>query len=303
MARRKSFLWLLRDSKVRSAYLFISIPFLLILIFRIIPVFVSLIISLCDYNMIMSPKYIGFYNFKRLFLEDEIFLKSLANTAYYTLFTVPLTIICSLAVAVILSQKWFWGRNIFRALYFTPVVTSMTAVSLVFSWMYDPSFGILNRLLEIIGLPTQKWLADPKLAMPCIIAMSIWKGLGYDMVLYLSGFSSIPSSLYEAARIDGASPFQEFWYITLPLSKFITFFLIIMGVIGSFQVFDQVYMMTGGGPVNATVVVIYFIWARAFRDLRMGYASSAAWVLFLILVTFTVLQMTFSKSRGLVEYY
>ena len=302
MILRKGFFRLFQDSKIRSAYLFISVPFLLIFIFRIIPVFVSLILSLCDYNMVTFPKYIGFSNYVRLFLEDDIFLKSLINTGYYTLFTVPLTIIFALIVAVILNQRWFQGKNVFRALYFTPVVTSMTAVSLVFSWIYDPSFGILNRALEVIGLPAQKWLADPKLAMPCIIAMSIWKGLGYDMVLYLSGFSSIPSSLYEAARIDGASPFQEFRYITWPLSKFVTFFLIIMGVIGSFQVFDQVYMMTGGGPVNATIVVIYFIWARAFRDLRMGYASSAAWVLFLILVIFTALQMNFSKSRGLVEY-
>ena len=278
----------LRDPKVRVAYLFIAVPTLLVLIFRFIPVFVSFQLSFLDYDIINPSKFVGIKNYSTL-MDDKIFWLSLKNVFYYVAGTIPVSIILGLLLAVAVYAKWFKGREIMRAIYFIPVIISMTVVSLVFSWIYNPSYGMLNLILSSLGLPTVLWLG-PKLAMPMVIIMSIWKNLGYYMVIYLAGLTSIPPQLYEAAELDGATKFQQFKSVTIPLLIPVTSFLSVLGIIGAFQVFDQIYVLTSGGPMYKTSIIIYYIWQNAFQLLKMGYASAIAWILFLIMFSLTLIQ-------------
>ncbi len=278
----------LRDPKVRVAYLFIAVPTLLVLIFRLIPVFVSLPLSFLDYDILTPSKFVGIKNYSAL-VDDRIFWLSLKNVFYYVVGTVPVSMIIGLLLAVAVYAKWFKGREIMRAIYFIPVIISMTVVSLIFIWIYNPSYGALNAILNTLGLPSVMWLG-PQLAMPMVIFMSIWKSLGYYMVIYLAGLTSIPQQLYEAAELDGATKLQQFKSITIPLLLPVTLFLSVLGIIGAFQVFDQIYVLTAGGPMHKTTVVVYYIWQNAFQKFRMGYASAIAWVLFIIMFSLTVTQ-------------
>jgi len=273
---------------VRVAYLFIAVPTLLVLIFRFIPVFVSLPLSFLDYDIINPSKFVGIKNYSAL-MDDKIFWLSLKNVFYYVVGTVPVSMILGLLLAVAVYAKWFKGREIMRAIYFIPVIISMTVVSLIFIWIYNPSYGALNIVLNSLGLPSVMWLG-PQFAMPMVIIMSIWKSLGYYMVIYLAGLTSIPQQLYEAAELDGATKFQQFKSITIPLLVPVTLFLSVLGIIGAFQVFDQIYVLTAGGPMHKTTVVVYYIWQNAFQKFKMGYASAIAWVLFIIMFSLTVTQ-------------
>ncbi|MCD6318941.1 sugar ABC transporter permease, partial [Candidatus Aerophobetes bacterium] len=214
----------LKNSKVRTAYFYIAIPVILVLVFRIIPVFVSLGISFTDYDIIRPARYVGLANLDRL-IHDEVFWNALWAVAYYTMGTVLPTLFIGLGIALVLFSKWFKGKSVFRVIYFIPVILSMTVVSLVFAWLLDPTFGVMNYFLETLGLPSQGFLADPNQAMPCIIGISVWKGIGYVMVIYLAALTSIPPNLYEAATLDGANRIQKFRYVTWPLLKPATLFI------------------------------------------------------------------------------
>jgi multiple sugar transport system permease protein len=209
--------------------------------------------------------------------------------------SVPLGVLCALALALALNQK-IRGITFYRTIYFIPVVSSMIAVALMWRWMYNPTSGILNYILnsvfDFFHLPfsAPEWLQSTRWAMPAIILMSVWKGLGYNMVLFLAGLQGIPTHLYEAAEIDGASSFKKFLHITLPLLTPTTFFIVIIAIIGSFQVFEQAYIMTQGGPARATVTTVYHIYENGFQWYKMGYASAIAWVLFALILVVTLVQ-------------
>jgi ABC-type sugar transport system permease subunit len=284
---------------VRTGYAFIALPVLLILVFRVLPVFISFVISFTEYDIIRPAHFRGLANFKAL-IRDDLFWNALYANLYYTAGTVFPTLFLGLVTALVLFTNWFKAKWLFRTLFFIPVILSMTVVALVFGWLLDPTFGALNYFLSFFGAPQIGWLADPNLAMPSIIAISIWKGIGYSMVLYLAALTSIPETVYEAAHLDGVNTRQKFLYITWPLLMPTTLFIAVTGVIGSFQVFDSVYLLTGGGPINRTRVLTFYLWQQAFQYLRMGFASAMAWFIFILIFVFTLLQFR-SYGKG-VEY-
>jgi len=277
-----------------AAFLFLLPNILGFFIFTTGPVLASLGISLVSWNLLTPPNWLGLNNYLVL-ISDQDFWKSVWATLYYTLGGVPLGIVLSLLLAVALNQK-IRGIGIYRTIYFIPVVSSMVAVSLMWRWMYNPTAGILNYVLseifEFLRLPITPpdWLQSTTWAMPAIIIMSVWKGLGYNMVIYLAGLQGIPTSLYEAAEMDGANGLNKFFNITLPLLTPTTFFVLIMSLIGSFQVFEQAYIMTNGGPARATITTVYYIYQNGFQWFKMGYASAVAWVLFAAIMIITVVQ-------------
>lgn len=285
-------------SNERVGYLFILPSLLHITFFLVIPILFSLYLSFHDWNgpRFQDAPFIGLDNYDFL-LSDTRFWAAMRNSAYYTLLSVPLGMAVSLLVAVVMNQK-LRGVYLFRTLFFMPVISSWVAVSVVWITLLDPNVGIVNYLLTRVGLPAVQWLDDPRWAMPAIVLISIWKGLGFSMVIWLAGLQAIPHELREAAAIDGASRWQTFWRITLPLLAPTTFFLAITGVIGSFQVFAPVYVITEGGPLDSTNVVVYEIYNRAFSEFRMGYASAQSWVLFAVIFVATALQLSYLRRRG-----
>lgn len=284
---------LYRDSVWGSILL---IPnFIVFLIFLLIPLAASFFFSFTEWDLMTPMKWVGFANYIELF-KDETFLKSLWNTIYFTLGTVPTGVIISLFLAIALNQR-IKGIKIFRATYFLPVIASFVAAALVWSWMYNPEFGLINYFLSVIGIKGPSWLNSLNWAMPSIILTTIWKGLGFNMLLFLAGLQGIPESYYEAADIDWANWFSKFLHITVHLLSHTTLFVIIISTINSFQGFDLVYMMTYGGPARSTYVLIFYLYQNAFRYFRMGYASAIAYVLFFLVLFFAIIQFWFQKKR------
>ncbi|HNV70204.1 MAG TPA: sugar ABC transporter permease [Candidatus Ozemobacteraceae bacterium] len=279
-----------------SSYGYLVPVFLILLTFQVFPIFYSFGLSLYSWDLIGEPEWLGLDNFWRLW-DDPMFWKSIWNTMYYSVLIVPLSIFCSLSVAMLLNNP-IAGLGIYRTIYFLPVITSINAVAIVWNFIYHPDYGLLNKLLAIVGLPAQTWLQDPFWAMPCIILMSVWKGLGYNVIIFLTGLQNIPKHLYEAARIDGASRWQQFRHITWPLLSPTTYFVFTMSIIGSFQVFSQVYMMTPrGGPLKSTSVVVYYLYQKAFEKFEFGYALAMAFVLFVIIFSATMFNKLYVEKK------
>ena len=275
--------------------LFFLAPYLIgLIIFWLGPVIASFLISFTKWELVGKPIWLGFGNYKQLF-KDELFIKSLINTAYYTIVSVPLGITLSLLLAVAMNQK-LKGIVFYRTAFFMPHISSMVAIALLWGWIYNSQYGLLNYLLGLLGLPPQNWLGNPKLAMPALIIMSVWKGLGYNMMIWLAALQGIPEDLYEAARIDGANKWQQFRNITVPLLSPTTFLLLILGIIGSFQVFEQSYVMTKGGPAHATLTLVLYMYSSAFEWLKMGYASAMAYILALIILVITLIQFKYQNK-------
>jgi multiple sugar transport system permease protein len=277
------------------AFIFLLPNLIGFLMFSLGPLVASFFISFTKWDLMSPMKWIGLRNYIELF-KDETFLKSLWNTIYFTIGTVPVGIIISLLLAVALNQH-IKGTRIFRAAFFLPVIASWIAASLVWMWMYNPEFGLLNYILGLIGIKGPGWLTSLKWAMPSIIITSIWKGVGFNMLLFLAGLQGIPQIYYEAADIDGASWYRKFFHITIPLLSNTTLFVIIIAVINSFQAFDLIYMMTYGGPARTTSVLVFYLYQNAFRYFRMGYASAIAYVLFFLILIFAVVQFLLQKRR------
>src|SRR5919197_5191541 len=271
------------------AYAFILPSFLGFVVFLVVPMLFSLGISFYDWDLLPPPQFVGIKNFQTL-LTDRVFKEVVINTIYYTLGLVPLNLVVSMGLAVWLNTR-LRGLTFYRSAFFVPVVTVTVAVALIWRWMYEPRLGIIDAALRAVGLPGPLWLGDTAWAMPAIIIMSVWKGFGYNMVLFLAGLQGIPVSIYEAAMIDGASAWQRFWRITLPLLSPTMFLAVVLTVISSFQVFDQAYVMTNGGPANATNTIVLYIYQNGFQFFRMGYAAAIAWALFAVIFAFTLLQM------------
>lgn len=262
------------------------------LIFTLGPVVASLGLSFMDYELISAPTWRGLGNYVELLTKDRLFGLSLYNTVYYTLFSVPLGLMAAFLLALLLNVK-LPGMNIYRTVFYLPAVTSGVAVSLLWIWLFNPQFGLINYLLRSIGLPGPGWLVDEAWAKPAFILMSVW-GVGGTAVIFLAGLQGVPRSLYEAAEIDGANTWQRFRHVTIPMMTPVIFFNMIVGIIGSFQVFTSAYVMTQGGPRESTLFYVLYLFRQGFKLLRMGYAASMAWILFIIIIILTLVQIRLS---------
>jgi multiple sugar transport system permease protein len=274
---------------VRSAYLLIA-PYLLFLaVFLIYPIFFSVWLTFHDWN-IVSPEipFVGLENYRRL-IGDELFFKALWNTVRFILINIPLQIVIALLLAVALNQP-IKGRGFFRAAYFLPVVTSGVVISFLWSWMLSTDDGIINEVLGWFGIGPIPWLTSETWSIPSIAWVAAWKNLGYYVVIFLAGLQSIPKTLYEAARIDGAGPVQIFFRITLPMLNPAMLLVLVMSTINGFQLFTEPFIMTGGGPANSSLSVVMYIYKNAFQSLDMGYAATIGLALALIILTVSLLQ-------------
>jgi multiple sugar transport system permease protein len=276
------------------AYSFILPNLLGFALFTLVPMVFSLGLALMNWDGANEVTWAGLDNFRQL-LRDETFRISLVNTFYYVIGTVPPTMIAALGLALLLNQR-LSGRNFFRTTFFFPYVASLVAIAVVWNMLFHPAMGPVNQLLFTLGVENPpRWSASVDWAMPTVIMASIWKGMGYYMIIYLAALQGIPSYLYEAAEIDGASAWQKFRYITLPMLTPATFFVSIMLIIASFKVFDLILVMTGGGPGRATNVLVIHTYNTAFKEFRFGYSSAIAMVLFVIVLVITIAQFRMEK--------
>lgn len=254
----------------------------------------SFVISLTEWDILRPPQWVGLGNYIKMVTDDARFSQTFLNTLYFTIGVVPLGTFLSLMAAVAMNQG-LKGQTVFRTVYFLPTVSSGIAIALLWGWLYNAQYGLINYFLSMIGIPKISWLGDTRFAMPAIIIMTIWRGLGYNMVLFLAGLQGIPQEYYEAATIDGASRWNRFRHITLPMLSPTTFFIIILTMIGSFQVFEATYVMTQGGPFFSTYTMVLYIFFQGFQWFRMGYASALAYVLFAMILLVTLVQMRLEK--------
>ena len=282
-----------------SAYLFLLPSLIVFAAFVFFPLFFSFYASLTRWNLPYQPSFIGLENYRYIFTDEfgaPEFLRSIRNSGYYAL-GVPLNIAVSLSIALLLNQR-LKAVSLFRTAYFLPTITSTAAISVVWIWIYHPAdYGLLNSILLKLGLSSLRWLRDPQLAMPALILMGLWRGMGYNIIIFLAGLQSIPTSLYEAAEIDGAGSWARFWKVTLPLLSPTTFYVLVIGVVNSLKAFTQMHMMTEGGPLGATTTITYYLYQEAFEHFTMGRASAVACVLFVILLLFTLIQFKVIGSR------
>lgn len=278
-----------------AAYLFLLPGLVHFIIFVLFTVLASLGLSFTRWDLLSSPSFIGLQNFADM-LHDDLFWNALRVTLLYVVLSLPAGVALALALALAMNTR-LRGISFFRACYFIPVVSSMVAVAMVWRWIYQPDFGLLNYFLSLVGITGPDWLGDDRLTMLSLAILSIWKSLGFNMILFLAGLQGVPRTLHEAAAIDGAGRWQRFLHITWPLLTPTTFFVVVLGVIGSFQVFDQVVLMTQGGPGDASRVYTFYLYVKAFQDHAMGYAAALAWVLFAIIALVTFLQVRFLGSR------
>ncbi|KDR95822.1 multiple sugar transport system permease protein [Peptoclostridium litorale DSM 5388] len=279
-----------------GAYGYILPIGLLLTSFYVIPIIMSIVLSFTKYNIMTSPKYIGFSNYTSL-LKDRMFLASLKNTLLFTAVVVPVQTFLSLMMAV-----WLTGRKkskiaeILKGVMFIPVISSMVLIGIVWRILLNGDFSPLNYLFTLAGMTPPSWLGSTNLALPTMMMIAVWKNVGYFMVIYIAGIMDIPRSYYEAANVDGASKWHEFWHITLPLLKPSTILVVFLGCIWSFQIFDLVYTLTGGGPGMATMTLVLHIYNVSFKQFNTGYAMAVANVLFFIIALISILQRKFLRK-------
>ncbi|MFH5185346.1 carbohydrate ABC transporter permease [Paenibacillus sp. TAB 01] len=276
-----------------APYVFVLPNILLVLLFAIYPLAANFILSFTD-GSFETTTFIGFDNYINV-ANDPSFWTSLKNTLYYTLLLVPPTIILSLVIAVGLNRSMPL-KNTIRAAYLIPYLLSWSVIGLIWRWIFSGNYGILNNFLAGFGLPPLRWILDPDLTIPCLALVGIWAGVGYYMMIYLAGLQGISGTYYEAAKIDGANKWQQFIYITVPQLKPITSLVVILSVTASFRVFEQIYVMTGGGPGRASFVLVLYIFIKGFEEFSPGYAAALSVILFLIILAITILQQKFLKS-------
>ncbi|GAB4562470.1 MAG: sugar ABC transporter permease [Anaerolineae bacterium] len=278
-------------------YVFIS-PFILgFFLWFLGPMLTAVWLTFTDWNMLRPPQFIGLGNIRKLF-DDPLFLQSLKVTTNYTIVSVPLSLVLGFLLALLMNTK-VRGISVFRTVYYLPSIVPAVANAVLWAWILNSEFGLLNVLLRAIGLPKIRWLQDPEWALPALILMSLW-GLGGGMVIYLAGLQGIPDVFYEAAEIDGAGRWAKLWNVTIPLMSPVIFFNLVMGIIGSFQVFTAGYLVTNGGPQNATLFYVLYLYRNGFQYFNMGYAATLAWVLFFIILILTLL--VFRYVGGMVYY-
>ena len=285
-----------------AAWFFLAPALLLIFVFFFLPVAASLVLSVTDFDLygIAEPgntRFVGLQNYSHL-LETPDFWAALRNTFYFAFVGGPLTIAVALGAALLLSSKLVRFKGFFRTIYFTPFVTTLVAVAIVWRYLYHTRYGLFNYALSYIGIGPIDWLGDPHWAMPAIILMAVWKSFGYNMLIFIAGLQSIPEELYDAAEIDGAGAFRRFFSITLPMLMPTLVFVSVVTMIGYFQLFAEPYVMTQGGPLRSTTSVVLLMYEEGFRWWRMGYAAAIAFVLFVVILIATLLQFRLQKERA-----
>ncbi|MGQ4067066.1 carbohydrate ABC transporter permease [Enterococcus mundtii] len=285
----------LKRKNTLIAWSFIALNFIGFLIFTLVPVVFSLILAFMKWDSFSTPEFVGLQNFTRM-LSDDTFWLSLKNTFLYTIGVVSLTLVCSLGLAILLNQK-IKGVKFFRTAFFFPYVTSLVAIAVVWSMLFHPTMGPINQFLRVVIENPPGWLSSSAWALTAIIIVSVWRGMGYYMILYLAGLQGISKELYEAAAMDGANKWKQFIHITVPALRPTTFFVTIMLVINCFKIFDLVQVMTDGGPGRATNVLVYQVYSEAFVKFNFGYASAIAMVLFVIVLVITVIQFKWNQIR------
>lgn len=266
--------------------------------FTLLPMVASLVISLTDWTIGASPNFVGVDNYVRMFTEDDSFFKSLWATVYYTLGAVPLVLIVAFAVAMLLNVP-VRGQSVFRVIYYLPAIVPIVANSMLWIWLFNPDFGLLNTAAETVGLPRSQWIFDERTAIPSLILMTVW-GFGNVAVIFLAGLQGVPRQLYEAIAVDGGGALRKFRHVTLPMMTPAIFYSLVTGVIGALQVFVQAAVMTEGGPNESTLFFIYYLYRTAFTNNEMGYASALAWILFLVIMAITA--VLFKNSSRWVYY-
>jgi len=281
-------------SESKLFYLYTS-PFILgFLIFTLYPVIYSIILIFTDADMTGTGQFVGLANIKKAFAQDPLFYKSLKNTLYFVVVSVPLSLIVSFLVALLLNNKKIKGMGIFRTTFYIPYITAGVAVTLLWGWIFNAQYGLINYFLSFFGITGPNWLSDSNWAMPAIIIMGLWT-IGNTIIITLAGLQDIPEQLYESAAIDGASRLKMTTHITLPLATPTLFFNLVMGIIGGFQVFMQPFVLTEGGPNYATYTYMMHIYNNAFKYGEMGYASTLAWILFILILIITLIVNRTSK--------
>jgi len=281
---------------LRNGLLFAAPYFIGFLAFTLYPLIASVYYSLCQYNVIKRPVFIGLENFRYLFFEDPLFWKALYNTLFFTVFSVPLGLCLSIGLALLLNQK-VRAMSVYRTVFFLPTIVPMVASAVLWLWVLNPESGLINGLIrQFLGIDGPGWIANEHWSKPSLILMSLW-GVGGAMVIFLAGLAEVPQSLYEVADIDGAGRWAKFRHVTLPMLTPTILFNLVMGLIGAFQYFTQVYVMTGGrgGPVGSTLLYALYLYRNSFYYLRMGYASAMAWLLFLVIFAATIAVLASSK--------
>lgn len=287
--RRSSRLW---RRQAIDGYLFAAPAILGLLIFTAYPVIYTFYLGFTDYNIIKSPKWIGLANYREMIFDDHLFHESLVRTIYFSALSIPLTLGVSLIVAILLNQR-IWGIAFFRTIWYLPALVPAAAAAALWRWLLNTDFGLINNYLLDLGLPAPAWLSQPKFTIPSLAMISLWTGLGSTMLIFLAGLQGVPAHLYEAAEIDGASWWNRFRDITVPMMSPVIFFNLILGIIGSFQAFTVVYLLytpTGSGsagPSDSGLLYLVYLYRNAFQYFRVGYAAALSWVLFLIIMGLT----------------
>lgn len=278
----------------REGWLFTAPWTIGFLLFTLGPMIVSAVISFTSWDIVTPPVWVGLDNYVRMFTKDELIPKSLLVTTTYAVLSVPLQLALGLFVAILMNQKLRF-QSAWRTIYYLPSVVSGVAVALLWRWIFSGDFGVLNWLLSLVGVEGPAWLLDETWALPAFIIMSLW-GIGGGMLIYLAGLQGIPTDLYEAAEIDGAGTLQKFYTITIPMISPVLFFNLVIGIISALQVFTAAFIMTQGGPNNATEFFMLYLYQNAFQWFKMGYASAMAWVLFLYILALTLLVFRTAQS-------
>jgi multiple sugar transport system permease protein len=279
--------------------LLLGLPAMLgFIIFTIGPMVASGWISLTDWNIYGDASFVGLDNYREMLTEDPLFFKSLWVTLYYTFASVPLLLLVAFAAALLLNAD-VRGKAIFRTIFYLPVLVPLIANTILWTWLFNPDFGLFNTSLEQLGLPTSMWLYDERTVIPSLILMAVW-GFGNATVIFLAGLQGVPAHLYEAVEVDGGGLLDKLRHVTIPMMTPTIFFNLVLGMIGSFQAFAEAYAMTNGGPNNASLFYVFYLYRTAFTESRMGYASALSWVLFLVILLFTVL--IFRSARSWVYY-
>jgi multiple sugar transport system permease protein len=288
--------------QTRAAWIFLAPALFLITVFFFVPVVGGLVLSFTDFDIyaIGAPetvRFLGVRNYVQV-LSNPLFWNALWNTLYFVLLGGPLSVATSLAAALLVSSRLARFKGLFRSIYFAPVVTTLVAVAIVWRYLYHPRYGLLNHVLGMVGIGPIDWLGDPHWAMPAIILLAVWKNFGYNMLIFIAGLQSIPEELYEAAHLDGAGTWQRFVHITLPTLGPTFLFVGVMTMIGHFQLFAEPYVMTQGGPLKSTTSVVLLMYEEGFRWWRMGVATAIAFVLFVIMLAATLVQMRLYRQEA-----
>lgn len=283
----------LEKSRNRWGIVFILPQLISLVCLGIIPIVIAFVLSFFDWNGFSAPVFTGFQNFKAVFTDPDTGI-AIKNTLVYSVIYVPCSIVLSLGLAMLLNKAW--GKMFYRAVFFLPQIVTSVGIAVVWSWIYQPQFGILNMILRFFGIEGKEWLRDPSTAMGAVIVMSIWWGLGYNIVLFLAGLQNVPRTYVEAAKIDGANERQGFFNITVPLISPTTLLVTITTMINAFQVFDQMFLLTSGGPAKKTYTMAIHIYQTAFKSYELGKASTAALILFFVVVAVSVIQFKLSDK-------